>query len=181
MEDVAAGFRNAQVDVAGLPDVRDVSLEAVIPSYTRYSIVTNSAIGLAVAVAAGVGLGVGLDLRWGVLAAAAALVVVAVPLAVYGLLDARRFGWALRDHDVITQQGVLWRKATVLPLVRIQHVETASGPIERAFGVRRLQAYSAGSGSADLVVYGLGPDRVERVRQHLLRRIGQEPGGAGHE
>lgn len=180
MHDVATGFRNVPVDVAALPDASEVPLEPVVAGYTRYSVVVHGAIGFVVTVAAGVVLGLALDVRWGLVAALAALVVVATPLVVFGLLDARRFGWAVRDHDVVTQKGVLWRKATVLPLVRIQHVELASGPVERAFGTRRLQAYSAGSGTADLVIYGLDPERAERVRAHLLVRIGEEPGGHAH-
>ena len=182
MEDVTArdersGFENAQVDLAALPDVADVDLEPVIPAYTRYSVLVHAAFGLAVTLAVGVFFWLVVAPGWGAAAAAAALLVVGVPLTVYGLLDARRFGWALRDHDVLTQKGVWWRKATALPLVRIQHVELASGPIERGFGTRRLQVFSAASGSADLTIYGLTPERAQRVREHLLRWVADDPDG----
>jgi len=163
--------------VATLPDVAGVALEPAIPAYPRYSVTVHGAFGLAATLAVGAFVGLVVDLRWGAVAALAGLLLVAVPLAVYGRLYARRFGWALREHDVMTHTGVWWRTATVLPLVRIQHVELASGPIERGFGTRRLQVFSAASGSADLTIYGLTPERAQRVREHLLRWVGEEPGG----
>jgi membrane protein YdbS with pleckstrin-like domain len=105
------------------------------------------------------------------IAAGGAAALLAVALAVYGYLDARVFGWAVREHDLVTRQGVVWRKTVVVPLVRIQHVELASGPLERAFGTARLQVFTAGSGGADLVIYGLEPERAERLRGHLRTQI----------
>lgn len=97
----------------------------------------------------------------------------AVTLLASGLvwLEARRRAWGLREHDLIYRSGLLVRTTAILPFARVQHVETASGPLERAFGLVRLSGYTAGGLSTDLVVAGLTADTAERVRQHLLARI----------
>jgi len=94
-------------------------------------------------------------------------------------LEARRRGFALREHDLLYRKGLFIRTTTVLPLVRIQHVETVSGPLERLFKLERLTCYTAGGSSADLELAGLEQDSAERVRRHLLAHIRKqtpEPG-----
>ncbi|TVS09872.1 MAG: hypothetical protein EA419_12095, partial [Wenzhouxiangella sp.] len=101
-------------------------------------------------------------------------VVPAVAMAWFGLiafLDARRRGWALREHDLIYRSGLIWQRTAILPFCRIQHVETASGPLERLFGLMRVRCFTAGGMAADLSVEGLDQVSARRVRQHLLEQI----------
>lgn len=165
------GFRNQQVEVSELPDYAEVALEPVARGYVTFSLVLWGAlIGLPVVLVTAIGGVLVFSMQVGLVAGLGALLL-ALALTVYGYLDARVFGWAVREHDLVTRQGVLWRKTVVVPLVRIQHVELASGPLERAFGTVRLQVFTAGSGGADLVVYGLEPERAERLRGYLRTRI----------
>lgn len=165
------GFRNQQLELAELPDYSEVDFEPAARGYVTYSLVLwGLMVGLPVVLLPAVAGAVVFSVQVGI-AAGGAAALLAVALTVYGYLDARVFGWAVRDHDLVTRQGVVWRKTLVVPLVRIQHVELASGPLERAFGTARLQVYTAGSGGADLVIYGLEPERAERLRGHLRTRI----------
>ena len=167
----AGGFRNQQVDPSQLPDHSEVVLEPVARGYVTYSLVLwGLLVGLPVVLVATVAGVIAFGGQVGILAGAGALLV-ALGLTTYGYLDARVFGWAVREHDLVTRQGIIWRRTVVVPLVRIQHVEITSGPLERAFGTLRLQAFTAGSGGADLVIYGLEPERAERLRGYLRTRI----------
>lgn len=85
--------------------------------------------------------------------------------------EARARGWGLRENDLLYASGLFWRRLTVLPCNRIQHVETASGPMERAFGLLRVTCFTAGGLSADLIVQGIATEDAERVRQYLLGRV----------
>lgn len=168
------GFRNQQLDLTALPDHEDVVLEPVARGYVTYSLVLwGLLVSLPVVIGATVValLTVELPLALAIIGAA---LVLAAAMTGYGYLDARVFGWAIREHDLITRAGVLWRSTTVVPLVRVQHVELSSGPLERAFGTARLQVFTAGSGGEDLVIYGLEPTQAERLRSHLRRRIDAE-------
>ncbi len=92
-----------------------------------------------------------------------------------GWVEARRRAYGLREHDLIYRRGLLVRRTQVLPLVRLQHVESLSNPVERAFGLVRLACFTAGGRGADLVLEGLPAPRAEAVKQHLLARLSAAP------
>ena len=68
----------------------------------------------------------------------------------------------------------MWRRTIILPFARIQHVETASGPVERLFGLMRVKCFTAGGSSADLAMLGLDAEQARRVRQYLLEQIRED-------
>ncbi len=86
-------------------------------------------------------------------------------------MEARRRSYGLRRHDLIYARGLLVRRIVILPLSRVQHVETASGPLERRFDLVRLTCFTAGGLGADLVISGLETSRAEQVRHFLLSRM----------
>ena len=78
------------------------------------------------------------------------------------------FHYAIREWDVLIASGVLWRRRQSVPRMRIQHVDVASGPIDRRFGVVNLTMYTAGTGEADATIPGLLPEDAEMLRELLL-------------
>lgn len=172
-------FSNNPVLPANLPDFSAVRLQPVAPGFRRYLLLH----GFLLTIALTLGAGLFGALVWGRLAgwllSGAGLLIMLLVL-LHGWLDPRYRGWAVREHDLIARHGVIWRRTVILPLVRVQHVETASGPLERFFGLMRLQCFSAGGASADVVFHGLSTETALRVRAHLLKRIADE-GGADSE
>lgn len=83
-----------------------------------------------------------------------------------------RKAYALRECDVIYRSGVFWRTVTAVPFNRIQHVETASTPLDRRFGLAGLQLFTAGSAGGDLKIEGLPADVAERLRVFVLEQAG---------
>lgn len=171
------GFSNRTVDPSALPDYRSVALNPMARSFAPYGVLTSVLfwLGLAAAVLVVPRLPfVDLTLPTGlaVVPLAAALWFGAV-----AWLDARRRGWALREHDLIYRSGLIWQRTAILPFARIQHVETASGPLERLFGLMRVKCFTAGGMGADLSVEGLDQSAARKVRQHLLEQIRDEDGG----
>ncbi|MFQ3787076.1 PH domain-containing protein [Halomonas sp. A29] len=92
-----------------------------------------------------------------------------------GWCDARRRAYGLRQHDLIYRRGLLVRRIQVLPLARLQHVETLSNPVERVFGLVRLACFTAGGRGADMVLEGLTAERAVAIRQHLLAQLEGTP------
>ena len=86
------------------------------------------------------------------------------------------WGYAVREHDLLIQQGVFWRRRSAIPLNRIQHVETRQGPFERAFGLSRVMVFTASGVAADGFIPGLATDRAESLRDELSRRGGEDDG-----
>lgn len=93
----------------------------------------------------------------------------AQPAAIVGILgltaaliltwrEARNRGYAMRRHDLVMRRGLFWKKQIVVPLARVQHVETHQGPLERLFSLRTLLIYTAGGGGVDLKIEGLNDE-----------------------
>lgn len=81
-----------------------------------------------------------------------------------------RWGWALREHDLVISHGVLLRQVVSIPAGRIQHVDVHQGPIERSLGLARLQVYTASGGGADGEIPGLARETADFLREKLVRR-----------
>jgi hypothetical protein len=77
--------------------------------------------------------------------------------------------YQVRDDSLYLRRGVLTRVNTVAPYVRIQHVDTRRGPIERVFGLATTVVYTAGSRGADVSIPGLTPDRADDLQARLKR------------
>ena len=166
-----SAFSNEVINPAALPDFRRAPLERVSSRFAPYAMISSAIFWLILMVVAVVvprlpmvtlalpgwlGLLPGLALLW---------------FATLAGLEARRRRWALREHDLIYHSGLIWQRTAILPFARIQHVETASGPLERMFGLMRVKCFTAGGLSADLTVEGLERDDARRVRQYLLEQI----------
>ena len=116
-------------------------------------------------------------LEIGLWVAPVVFVVLAALGAGYELARYRVWRFALEDDAVVLERGVLTRVTSVVPFVRVQHVDTQRGPIERLAGLSSVVVYTAGSRGADVTIPGLTPERADAIRQDLRRlAIESEPG-----
>ena len=88
---------------------------------------------------------------------------------VHAVLRYRSWEYEVRDDALYLERGVLTRVRTVVPFVRIQHVDSSRGPVERAIGLGRVIVYTAGSRGADVTVPGLTPTSADDLRERLKR------------
>lgn len=86
---------------------------------------------------------------------------------VFAVLRYRVWGYEVRDDSLYLVRGVLTRRVSSVPFVRVQHVDTRRGPVERAVGLASVVVYTAGSRGADITVPGLTPDRATELRERL--------------
>jgi membrane protein YdbS with pleckstrin-like domain len=92
---------------------------------------------------------------------------VAVLGTVHALLLYRSWEYRIREDSVYLDRGVITRVQTVVPYVRVQHIDTSRGPIERAIGLSSLVIYTAGSRGADVTVPGLVPAEAADLQTRL--------------
>ena len=79
------------------------------------------------------------------------LVVTALCVAALGLLNVfvapyflnRYWRYEVNRDEIYLQKGVFTINRTVVPLVRLEHVDTNQGPIERVFGVTTVRVHTA--------------------------------------
>jgi uncharacterized protein len=55
----------------------------------------------------------------------------------------RRWRYEIRPDEVDLQRGIFWIRRTLVPLARIQHVDTRQGPLQRRFGLSTVVFYTA--------------------------------------
>ncbi len=79
----------------------------------------------------------------GVLPALAGVVLLLLMVVVAPTLRWRRWRYEIREDEVDLQRGILWIARTLVPLARIQHVDTRSGPLQRRFGLATVIFYTA--------------------------------------
>ena len=55
----------------------------------------------------------------------------------------RRWRYEIRPDEVDLQRGVWWVNRTLVPLARIQHVDTRQGPLQRRYGLSTVVFHTA--------------------------------------
>jgi len=55
----------------------------------------------------------------------------------------RRWRYEIRPDEVDLQRGVWWVSRTLVPLARIQHVDTRQGPLQRRYGLSTVVFHTA--------------------------------------
>ncbi|OEV13193.1 hypothetical protein AN218_04820 [Streptomyces nanshensis] len=88
----------------------------------------------------------------------------------------RSWRYAEREDDLLISRGVLWRELTVVPYGRMQLVEVTSGPLERRYGLARVQLHTAAA-TTDAEIPGLVPEEAERLRDRLTELGGARSAG----
>ncbi|WP_336363428.1 PH domain-containing protein [Halalkalicoccus salilacus] len=86
---------------------------------------------------------------------------------IHGLLRYRVWRYEIREDELYLERGVLTRVKTVVPFVRIQHVDARRSPLERLTGLASTVVYTAGSRGADVTVPGLTPDGADELQRRL--------------
>ena len=55
----------------------------------------------------------------------------------------RRWRWEVREHEIDLQRGILVVRRTLIPMARVQHVETERGLIGQALGLATVEIHTA--------------------------------------
>jgi uncharacterized protein len=104
---------------------------------------------------------------------AAGLLAVAGGLAAWWLPRARHRFWRyhVADDALELRHGVLKRVHSAIPYFRVQHIDVAQGPVERAVGLARLIVHTASAGT-DATIPGIAAGDAESLRRLILTRAG---------
>lgn len=161
-------FTNHSLHPDELPSIEEASWQCLAPAYPRMVLLGGLTFWLPAGVAALFLSALGIIPLTGLLVATAWLVLLVPTLLGYPAARVKRY--AIREQDVLFQEGLLWKSTTVIPRNRIQHIQTENGPLERWFGLVTLKCYGAGGQQADLVIPGLEEALGQRLRQYLLNQ-----------
>ena len=107
----------------------------------------------------------------------AGAIVLALLMLVWVHLRYRIWSYRVREDALYLERGVVTNVKTVAPYVRIQHVDTQRGPLERALGLSTLVVYTAGSRGADVSIPGLQTDVATDLQQRVKELAIESEGG----
>jgi uncharacterized protein len=98
--------------------------------------------------------------------AIAITVVSAAPARIY-----RRLRYRLTDRLLQVVRGWLFHVDTVVPLVRVQHLDVVRGPLDKLFGTATLVVHTAGTHNSTVTLPGLAPDRAAEMRDIVREHV----------
>jgi hypothetical protein len=95
--------------------------------------------------------------------------IIRVPLRRY---QAR--GYQLGADRLRVVRGLLFRRDTVVPFGRVQHIDVHQGPIERGYGLATLVLHTAGTHNASVSLPGLAHADALAMREEIRAHVKRE-------
>ncbi len=100
-------------------------------------------------------------------------------VAVVGLLSVTlapqrihaRLRYRLTERLLQVLRGWLFHTDTVVPLVRVQHLDVVRGPLDKMFGTASLVVHTAGTHNSIVSVPGLEAERAEAMRDQIREHV----------
>jgi membrane protein YdbS with pleckstrin-like domain len=83
----------------------------------------------------------------------------------------RRLGYAIDTRLLRTVRGWLFHTDTVVPFVRVQHIDVTRGPFDKMFGTATLVVHTAGTHNSIVTLPGLLPERAAEIREAIRSEI----------
>lgn len=83
----------------------------------------------------------------------------------------RRLRYSLSEQLLQVVRGWLFHTDTVVPLVRVQHLDVVRGPFDKMFGTASLVVHTAGTHNSIVTVPGLAPDRAAAMRDIIREQV----------
>ena len=96
----------------------------------------------------------------------AVLAVIFIPHRRWG-----RLGYALHPKMLQVVRGWLFHTDTIVPLVRVQHIDVTRGPLDKAFGTATLVVHTAGTHNSIVTLPGLSPENASAIRDEIRQHI----------
>ena len=93
-------------------------------------------------------------------------VVLIAPQRIY-----RRLRYGLTERLLQVVRGWLFHTDTIVPFVRVQHLDVTRGPLDKLFGTATLVVHTAGTRNSIVTVPGLGPDLAAEIRDIIREHI----------
>ena len=98
--------------------------------------------------------------------AAVTVVLMALHIGVVPVWRYRVHRWEISPQAVFTRTGWLVQQRRIVPISRVQTVDTYRGPLDRLFGLANVTVTTASSAGAVHIV-GLDDDMADRVVEQL--------------
>jgi membrane protein YdbS with pleckstrin-like domain len=79
-----------------------------------------------------------------------------------------RLGYMLGDGELRVARGYFFRVDTIVPFVRVQHIDVGQGPVERRYGLSHLVVHTSGTHNSTVTLPGL-PSALAASMRDVIR------------
>jgi hypothetical protein len=83
----------------------------------------------------------------------------------------RRLLYGVDERLLQVKRGWLFQTDTIVPFVRVQHLDVTRGPLDKMFGTATLIVHTAGTHNSIVTLPGLQPDRAEDIRDTIREHV----------
>ena len=83
----------------------------------------------------------------------------------------RRLSYRLTDRFLHSVHGWLFHVDTLVPFVRVQHLDVTRGPLDKMFGTASLVVHTAGTHNSIVTIDGLAPDTAAEIRDIIREHV----------
>ena len=83
----------------------------------------------------------------------------------------RRLGYSVDGELLRVVRGWLFHTDTIVPFVRVQHIDVKRGPLDKMFGTATLVVHTAGTHNSIVSLPGLSPDTAAAIREDIRGSI----------
>jgi len=87
----------------------------------------------------------------------------------------RRIGFSVDGILLRVVRGWLFHSDTIVPFVRVQHIDVKRGPLDKMFGTATLVVHTAGTHNSLVSLPGLSPERAADIREAIRGSIRIDP------
>ncbi len=102
---------------------------------------------------------------------ALAWLVAAITIVSFPARRVQRWGYHIGGGQLRVARGWLFRTDTIVPFVRVQHIDVGQGPVERWFGLSHLVVHTSGTHNSTVTLPGLHADLAAAMRETIRRHI----------
>ena len=83
----------------------------------------------------------------------------------------RRLGYSVDGELLRVVRGWLFHSDTIVPFVRVQHIDVKRGPLDKMFGTATLVVHTAGTHNSIVSLPGLSPNTAAAIREDIRGSI----------
>ena len=83
----------------------------------------------------------------------------------------QRLRYRLHPNLLQVLRGWLFHTDTIVPFVRVQHIDVKRGPMDKLFGTASLVVHTAGTHNSIVTLPGLSPTRAADIRDDIRADI----------
>ena len=107
---------------------------------------------------------------YGLITAAAWLIAIVMIIS-FPARRVQRWGYKIGAGQLRVARGWMFRTDTIVPFVRVQHIDVGQGPVERWFGLSHLIVHTSGTHNSTVTLPGLPADLAAAMRETIRRHI----------